>query len=414
MYSKLPTMTQDAFPPADHRSDSSQGVARTLRAAVALELPIALWRQPDAAFAQGLVALEPPQPVTDVDFEQSARGFVLAPFSDDSPALFLPAHVVLHDAALEVAPELPPALRTAATAFLRAVESTPATRPDWYAAPPTDDRILDRDEFISLVSDAIAFIRTRHIAKVVVSRTAPVPLSADFDPAALFDALCRRYPDAFVSLVAVPGVGTWIGASPELLLRVQGAQLSTMALAGTQPRDGRAPGDVEWGAKEQVEQAMVAEYIRSVFQQAGVVGVSEKGPHTVAAGSVVHLQTRFEAPLPTDAPEQAANAVLERLHPTSAVCGMPRHQALQFIEAREGYDRGFYSGYLGPVHWNGQSTLYVNLRCLQLRKQSASLYVGAGVTADSDPAAEWQETELKARTVRDALADAQPVQATRP
>jgi isochorismate synthase len=82
---------------------------------------------------------------------------------------------------------------------------------------------------------------------------------------------------------------------------------------------------------------------------------------------------------------------------------MPKDKALAFILQQEGYDRSFYSGYLGPVHIDGQSHLYVNLRCMQLGSDRAYLYVGGGVTADSCPDAEWRETELKAGTLLSVL-----------
>jgi len=144
---------------------------------------------------------------------------------------------------------------------------------------------------------------------------------------------------------------------------------------------------------------MVGAYIRSFFAGAGAPNVQESGPHTIAAGSVVHLQTLFRVDLPETERLTLANRVLNELHPTSAVCGMPKHQALAFILAHEGYDRSFYSGFLGPVHIQGESSLYVNLRCMQLGAEHAHLYVGAGITADSDPAAEWRETALKAETM---------------
>jgi isochorismate synthase len=98
-----------------------------------------------------------------------------------------------------------------------------------------------------------------------------------------------------------------------------------------------------------------------------------------------------------------ANQVLHSLHPTSAVCGMPKQEALSFILEKEGYNRAFYSGFLGPVHLQGQSNLFVNLRCMQLQKTSAILYVGAGITQDSIPCAEWDETVLKSKTLLSVL-----------
>jgi isochorismate synthase len=227
---------------------------------------------------------------------------------------------------------------------------------------------------------------------------------------ALFRRLCARYPDAFVSLVAVPQIGTWIGASPELLLADDGASLRTMALAGTQalPADRRL-SDVAWSPKEIEEQALVGDYIRDFFRQAGIGSLEETGPHTVAAGNVAHLRTSFRVALP-EAPRMAlANRVLHELHPTSAVCGMPKDKALAFILQNEGYDRSFYSGFLGPMHVGGQSHLYVNLRCMQLMEHTATLYVGGGVTRESDPDAEWRETELKAETLLAVLRSGAPL-----
>ncbi|MCB0055591.1 MAG: isochorismate synthase, partial [Caldilineaceae bacterium] len=273
-------------------------------------------------------------------------------------------------------------------------------------------RAAGEAEFTTLVDDAIDFIGETGIAKVVVSRTAARTLPERFDPAIVFAALCERYPHAFVSLVAVPGVGTWLGATPEILLTLDNMALTTMALAGTQRRPNDLPLErVTWGRKETVEQDMVSAYVRGFFWDAGVTHVVESGPQTIAAGSVVHLQTLFRVELPEAERLALANRVLDELHPTSAVCGMPKHQALAFILAHEGYDRSFYSGFLGPVHIQGESSLYVNLRCMQLGENAAHLYVGAGITADSQPQAEWRETELKAETMLAVLEPASAPQA---
>lgn len=360
---------------------------------------VALWRQPGTLLPVALAA-SAARHIERVRMTESRPGFVFAPFAEDRPSLFLPAHHLLDRDGLHTAQgQIPLTLAQPAR-----------NAPRWYTAPDAPHSALAAPAFQQLVADAIHFIRTAHIAKVVVSRTAPVQLPPDFDPVALFIVLCRRYPNAFVSLVTVPGVGAWLGASPELLLRKRGQALSTVALAGTRP----LPADdslasVVWGAKEQDEQEMVSAYIRTVFDSAGAKQVVEEGPATIAAGGMVHLQTRFAVEAAGDADPALADNVLDRLHPTSAVCGMPRNEALQFIQAREGYDRGFYSGYLGPVNIDGASTLYVNLRCMQVRTTTAALFVGAGITAKSDPAAEWRETELKARTILDAIAETNSV-----
>ncbi len=331
-----------------------------------------------------------------VRFADNRPGFVFAPFAEERPSLFLPAHHLLDDTGMHTASNVAPL----------DLVNAPRTAVRWHTAPDGVDSVLEAAAYERLVADAVTFIRSAQIAKVVVSRTAPVAIPAGFDPVTLFMVLCRRHPNAFASLVTLPGVGAWIGASPELLLQTRGGTLSTVALAGTRPLPTGTPLEsIRWGAKEKAEQEMVSAYIRSVFAGAGATDVIESGPATVAAGGMAHLQTRFSLETANSLNPILADSVLARLHPTSAVCGMPRNEALRFIHAREGYDRGFYSGYLGPVNLNGESTLYVNLRCMQVRTHCAALYVGAGITAESDPATEWQETVLKTRTILDALAE---------
>jgi len=95
--------------------------------------------------------------------------------------------------------------------------------------------------------------------------------------------------------------------------------------------------------------------------------------------------------------------MLKLLHPTSAVCGMPHGPAMDFLQKNEGYDREFYSGFLGPVNFDEESKLFVNLRCIQLFEKSARIYAGAGVTADSDPTKEAEEVEMKIQTLNQII-----------
>jgi isochorismate synthase len=100
---------------------------------------------------------------------------------------------------------------------------------------------------------------------------------------------------------------------------------------------------------------------------------------------------------------QLGTDMLALLHPTSAVCGLPKEPATVFIRQQEGYDRSYYSGFLGPVQVDGESHIFVNLRCMQLFEDTALLYAGAGITADSEPDKEWQETKLKMDTMREII-----------
>lgn len=377
--------------------------------ALAMHKAVALWRLPDGAEVHGVVDLDHVNRLSSIDFRRKRAGFVFAPFvpgAARNTLLRIDADVICTPEGLELPaeqgnPDRQQRRQHFADAFAAALATA---QPGWYITSRPLGRAAGAREYADLVAQAVTFINASGIAKVVVSRRAEQPLPPGFDPVDAFLGLTARHPHAFVSLVSIPGVGTWLGASPETLLMLDGSTLTTMALAGTQRRPEDCPlSAVRWGHKEVLEQEMVSDYVRAFFARTGVRGVSVRGPETVAAANVVHLQTLFEVRLPEEERLVLANRVLEELHPTSAVCGMPKRQALEFILAHEGYDRSFYSGFLGPVHLDGQSSLYVNLRCMQLHAASASLYVGGGITAESDPAAEWRETELKAEAMLAAL-----------
>lgn len=376
----------------------------------------AIWRLPgssaEGAEISAVVDLEQVNELTNIDFHRRRAGFVFAPFVAgeqnaayriDADMVYSPGGLLLPDAGDN--PSRRAAQQGFARAFTALLHAGSPSDPGWYTLEGRSaERAATEAEYISLAGQAVEFIRQTGIAKVVVSRRARHALPQGFDPVAAFLELAVRYPSAFVSLAAIPGIGTWLGASPEVLLTLDEEALTTMALAGTQRRpEDRPLSAVRWGHKEVVEQEMVSDYVRQFFARAGVERLIESGPQTVAAANVVHLQTTFRVEAPEFDRLSLANRVLDELHPTSAVCGMPKHQALAFILAHEGYDRRFYSGFLGPVHMNGRSSLFVNLRCMQLEEGSASLYIGGGITAESDPASEWRETEMKAETMLSVL-----------
>jgi isochorismate synthase len=274
----------------------------------------------------------------------------------------------------------------------------------WHHSPQPAPHTATQAEYTALVELGVAAIEARTVGKVVSSRAARRPLPPGFDPLAAFDELCQKYERAFVSLVSVPGVGTWLGASPEVLAEVTAdGHFHTMALAGTQPLlPGVRPQEAIWRQKEIEEQALVSRYIVNCFKQLRLREYQETGPRTTVAGQLLHLRTDFEVDLKNvPSPASLGTDMLRLLHPTSAVGGMPRVAALEFLALHEGYDRAYYSGFLGPVNVAapGVARLFVNLRCLQLRADEAILYAGTGLTVDSDPVREWQETEYKMRTI---------------
>ena len=212
----------------------------------------------------------------------------------------------------------------------------------------------------------------------------------------LFEALKKAHPSAFVYLVNIAGIGCWIGATPERLFSQNGIA-ETMALAGTQRDLGLPLESVQWGKKEVEEQAIVERYFQKILEARKVLFI--KSPrHTIKAGNVLHLCTNFQF-----TPVEDANALVNDLHPSPAVCGMPKQVAQQFIQTNEQHDRAYYCGFLGPVNISHNTHLFVNLRCMQVLKNHFALYVGGGILPDSDPEKEWQETEMKAKTLSNVI-----------
>jgi len=125
----------------------------------------------------------------------------------------------------------------------------------------------------------------------------------------------------------------------------------------------------------------------------------ETGPKTVLAGNLYHLRTDFEVDTHALNFPELSSVMLRLLHPTSAICGVPKIPSLKFLSEMEGYNRSFYSGFLGPVQVDGDSNLFVNLRTVRLKNGVATFYAGAGITEDSVPEREWEETELKCDTL---------------
>lgn len=216
-----------------------------------------------------------------------------------------------------------------------------------------------------------------------------------------FLKLSESYDAAFVFLVSIPKVGTWIGASPETLLSSKNNAIETVALAGTQKLAGRIVDQIKWEQKEVYEQDLVSSYIEEVLKNHNVSDYIRTGPVTAQAGNVVHLKTTYL--LPSGMNFNQLSNLVQDLHPTPAVCGLPKNKALKLIREIEKHDREYYAGYLGPVESNGSISLFVNLRSMKVFENQMALYVGGGITADSIPEKEWEETCLKAQTLLNVI-----------
>ena len=258
----------------------------------------------------------------------------------------------------------------------------------------------EKAHFLQLVAKGIQEIDAGRLEKIVAARTKMIPLPTEFDLGKTLAKLLSSYPHSFVNFFHLPGIGTWMGASPEVLIETKGDYFYTMSLAGTQPAQGDNPlKSAAWTQKEIEEQALVSRYIVDCFKTIRLREYEEHGPKTVLAGNLLHLRSDFRVNTQTTGFSNLGSVMLGLLHPTSAVCGMPRKEALAFLNTEEGWDRNFYAGFLGPVGIEQETSIYVNLRTASLGKEHALLYAGAGVTEDSVPEKEWEETELKCQII---------------
>lgn len=241
--------------------------------------------------------------------------------------------------------------------------------------------------------------------KLVLSRKEQ--READTSPQAIIDLYvraCRMYPRLMVYMVSVPRKGVWMGCTPEILVDGGKSHFRTVALAGTMQMGSgidqelkSKPVNEVWSRKNIEEQAYVAQYVRSVLAPIAQV-LEEEGPYTSRAGKLYHLKTEFHF-----IPRHPFSIVdlIGGLHPTPAVCGLPKEESRTFIEQQEGYDRGYYAGVVGWIDdsLKGASHLYVNLRCAHLQEGKAQLYAGGGILAESDLLNEWYETVAKMATI---------------
>lgn len=255
-----------------------------------------------------------------------------------------------------------------------------------------------KKKYLELLSKALVHIKSKQTAKIVLSRTKEVPIP-HFNIELLVKRLVGLYPSAFRYIWYHPTTGIWCGATPEILLKTKDTSFSTMALAGTQKHHPKRTPN--WTAKEIEEQQLVTDSIVTNLQKiTSVVKVSKTYSHR--AGTLEHLRTDISGMLKNS--KTTVAGVAFALHPTPAVCGTPQKNAKKFIMGHEGYDREFYTGFLGPVSGeHNQCDLFVNLRCMKIKDQTATLYVGGGVTASSQIEDEWEETKNKLQTMVQVL-----------
>lgn len=262
------------------------------------------------------------------------------------------------------------------------------------------------EEFERAVERATERIRAGELEKAVLAREVVVEAPHAHDPAALYGALRDLFPSCFCFCCGT-AEGAFVGASPELLVRRSGAVAATVALAGSARRSADPAVDAHLGeqllrsAKDRREHEIVARRVERALRPHAVWVEAAPEPGIVRVANVQHLATPIHAQL---AEPRSAIELAGLVHPTPAVGGEPRKAALAAIEELEGMDRGWYAGPVGWMDAAEDGELCVALRSALLRDRTARLYAGSGIVADSNPADELAETEIKLEALLPLLA----------
>jgi len=365
----------------------------------------ALWKKPRTQALEFILDENQEAHRIGLTLEELPAGFVVHPFEDqkDKKAFFIQAsqYFKLNLEEPISAEELPVWLQSSIIQLDGNTEKVEKQlRLRSVGSKKTPIQGSSKESFIQLVDKGIEAIASGKLEKIVPAKTKVLDLPKGFDLGKTILKLIQSYPNSFVNFFHIPQVGTWIGASPEVLIETKGDFFYTMALAGTQAAQGDNPlKAAAWTQKEIEEQALVCRYIVDCFKKIRLREYEEHGPKTVLAGNLIHLRSDFKVDMKATGFPQLGSVMLDLLHPTSAVCGMPRKDAHEFLQENESFDRSFFAGFLGPVNIESETSIYVNLRTANFQENQVILFAGAGVTEDSDPEKEWEETEMKCEII---------------
>lgn len=363
----------------------------------------AIYRLPYEEQCQLLIQQEgKPEELPSVSSLSGVEGFVMAPFAVDKR---YPVIVIHPDETLDITPEdlvnnQQQPWKETLEAILAEPKQSEKVRNSSYA-----NYAIDFANFHSQVLEG-------EFSKIVLARCVRENYDVGRTPLMMFADACRRYPRMFVALVSAWRCGTWLMATPEVLLEGMGTHWSTMSLAGTMAleedqldfddppsREPVGKYDFRWDIKNIQEQRFVSTYITESLEQVADF-IEEKGPYTVRAGKLVHLRSDFKFTMPY--PEDLGR-LLGILYPTPAVCGLPKDNARDFILRNESTSRQYYSGFAGPLGGSTPTHLYVSLRCMRIDEEGSCLFAGGGIMAGSELQVEWKETEDKMCTMKDIM-----------
>ena len=348
------------------------------------KLPFVAYRKPNETLVKGILQSDT---VLHTVNDYSESGFVFAPFDTNKQILLIP--------------------------FENCIETFFEEKETIDNSVVTISHLGDKTQHIQLVKKGVETIKNTNLNKVVLSRKVAYSI-ADNTPIDLFKNALMEYSNAFVYLWYHPEVGCWLGATPEVLLQTRNNQFKTMALAGTQ----LYTDNITWTPKEEEEQQIVTDYIANNIA-AKDFSFTVSAPYTIKAGDLAHIRSDFNGRISSASSAENLHELINLLHPTPAVCGYPTKVAKDFILKNEGYDRQFYTGFLGELNietrrksnrrntenhayrfTSKSSSLFVNLRCMQINKALTTIYVGGGITASSNAENEYVETCNKANTMK--------------
>jgi len=349
-----------------------------LRCYVQANLPVAFYRLPGEKEIK-IVAQKKPE-LIEIEFDRKnsiEKGFLFAPF-----------HESKGEKRILIQPDI----------FCSDIDLTETQLPSKIAIAELKNKTkskgvkaTSKKDFENLVRKIKTGIKQNSWSKIVAAGVIKQTKPKNFNETAFLKKLCIDYPNAFVSLVYTPPHGIWIGATPEVLLKVKDRTFTTYSLAGTKANKKKT-----WGVKEKEEQKLVSDYIATVISNTLNTKIEITGPATIKAGNIFHLRTTFCV---RNVSHNRWPETVMALHPTPAVAGLPKKESIDFILKNEKTLRGFYCGYLGPVNLNHEINLYVNIRCMRVLKKILAVHVGCGITSNSKPAAEWQEAKNKSKTL---------------
>jgi menaquinone-specific isochorismate synthase len=273
-----------------------------------------------------------------------------------------------------------------------------------YTPPDSFSLVSPRahTDWAALVAATVTEVRAGHFDKIVLAREIEVVANRDFLPADILRRLHTLYPSCMVF-----STGTFLGASPELLISRLGRRVRSHPLAGTVARSGDPAADAALtglllgSAKEREEHRLVVDAVASALQPVCRALDVPEVPSIVALRNVSHLGTFIEGELEGD--DVTALELVSRLHPTPAVAGSPTAAAVAYLTKVEGFDRGCYAGPVGWMDSRGDGEWAVAIRSAEVRGHTARLFAGVGIVSDSEPASELAETQLKLQALLAAV-----------